>query len=206
MHLYWSLMVRLPGALDRPRRIDFAIALGIIVSVLAIYSQVDKFGFVTYDDDQSVYENVHVRDGVTPDSIEWAMPVGALADERQDLIPQAEGRLPLETAFRPAPSGRRGGPSSYMPNPPAIPVAFAARSLLYPLHNCRGSVEGTSKALSISNRAPTVMEGIAQQSPISPRQATAILLAGVFASGRMLTHGGSASARSSDRKEADRRG
>ena len=44
-------MVRLPGALERPRLIDLAIALGIIVSVPVIYSQVGKFEFVTYNYD-----------------------------------------------------------------------------------------------------------------------------------------------------------
>jgi protein O-mannosyl-transferase len=39
---------------------------------LAVYSQVRSFDFVNYDDPDYVTENLHVREGLTTDSIAWA--------------------------------------------------------------------------------------------------------------------------------------
>lgn len=54
------------------RLFDFAIWLGLILSTLAVYAQVRGFDFVYWDDDRYVYENPHIRAGLTVDSIRWA--------------------------------------------------------------------------------------------------------------------------------------
>jgi tetratricopeptide (TPR) repeat protein len=45
-------------------------ALALLTS--AAYEQVRNCGFVNYDDDKYVYENQHVKDGLTVDDIKWA--------------------------------------------------------------------------------------------------------------------------------------
>jgi Flp pilus assembly protein TadD len=46
--------------------------LALCLSTITIFSQVAEHGFVAYDDDQYVYENLHIKDGLTPLSIKWA--------------------------------------------------------------------------------------------------------------------------------------
>jgi len=65
-----------PGLVSAPRSerfLELAIWLGLILSILAVYSQVGRFDFVNYDDDQYVYNNAHVQAGLTPDSVKWAL-------------------------------------------------------------------------------------------------------------------------------------
>jgi len=56
----------------RQKLFALAICLGLILSTLAVYSQVRSFDFVRYDDEVYVYENAHVQAGLTPDSVKWA--------------------------------------------------------------------------------------------------------------------------------------
>jgi tetratricopeptide (TPR) repeat protein len=45
-------------------------------AVLVVYAQVREFGFVNYDDPSYVYENEHVRSGVTWPGVRWALTSG----------------------------------------------------------------------------------------------------------------------------------
>jgi tetratricopeptide (TPR) repeat protein len=53
--------------------VDVAIALGLLLSVFAIYAQTGSFDFINWDDPQYVTANPHVQAGLTWDSIKWAM-------------------------------------------------------------------------------------------------------------------------------------
>jgi len=59
-------------AAKRQTLFDLAIWLGLILSILVVYSQVRNFDFVNYDDPVYVYQNAHVQAGLTPASIKWA--------------------------------------------------------------------------------------------------------------------------------------
>jgi Tfp pilus assembly protein PilF len=48
------------------------ICIFLVVSVLAAYSQVRRFDFVNFDDDEYVSENVYIQNGITPKTIRWA--------------------------------------------------------------------------------------------------------------------------------------
>src|ERR1035438_5153552 len=52
---------------------DLGICLLLVVSTLAVYSQVRHYDFVNYDDPQYVGENVHVRAGLTSGGVAWAL-------------------------------------------------------------------------------------------------------------------------------------
>jgi len=60
------------GELFRMVSVCFAIA----AITAAVYWPVSKFGFVNYDDTAYVSENQTVKDGLTPDGIEWAFRTG----------------------------------------------------------------------------------------------------------------------------------
>jgi protein O-mannosyl-transferase len=64
---------RLAGAARRRKLLDLAVCLGLILSALAVYAQVGGFDFVNYDDNLYVYQNAHVRAGLTPGSVKWAL-------------------------------------------------------------------------------------------------------------------------------------
>jgi tetratricopeptide (TPR) repeat protein len=51
---------------------DLAVALGLILTVFAIYLQAAQFGFIRMDDDLYVARNPAVQAGLTPASIKWA--------------------------------------------------------------------------------------------------------------------------------------
>jgi tetratricopeptide (TPR) repeat protein len=57
-------------------RSDLYIYILLAAAVFAVYSQVLHFDFVTYDDPDYVTTNVHVHDGLTAGSIEWALKSG----------------------------------------------------------------------------------------------------------------------------------
>lgn len=59
----------LPG---RPGFPDWAICLGLAVSILAVYARVAGFDFVNYDDDLYVYSNSHVAAGLSWATLRWA--------------------------------------------------------------------------------------------------------------------------------------
>ncbi|MDP8990025.1 MAG: tetratricopeptide repeat protein [Acidobacteriota bacterium] len=50
-----------------------AIWLGLLLSSLAVYSQVASFDFINYDDPAYVYQNPHVLAGLTLASVKWAL-------------------------------------------------------------------------------------------------------------------------------------
>ena len=53
-------------------RYELWICLLLVVATAAIYFQVAKFEFINFDTDQYVYENHHVKEGLTANSIRWA--------------------------------------------------------------------------------------------------------------------------------------
>jgi tetratricopeptide (TPR) repeat protein len=53
-------------------RLDLAICIGLLLSILAVYVQVGTFDFVNYDDPGYVTENPHLQGGLTPGNIRWA--------------------------------------------------------------------------------------------------------------------------------------
>jgi tetratricopeptide (TPR) repeat protein len=60
--------------------VDLAIALGLILAVFAVYAQVGAFDFINWDDPAYVYDNPHVKAGLAPDSIRWAMTAVVVAN------------------------------------------------------------------------------------------------------------------------------
>jgi len=54
------------------RTVPLAVALGLSVLVLAVYLQTGSHGFITLDDGEYVYQNVHVRNGLSPEGVRWA--------------------------------------------------------------------------------------------------------------------------------------
>ena len=54
------------------RRKDLAIWLALVLSIFAVYARVGHSDFINYDDDVYVYNNVHVREGLTFNNIRWA--------------------------------------------------------------------------------------------------------------------------------------
>lgn len=62
------------------RLFDLAIWLGLILSTFAVYAQVGGFDFVAYDDGPNVFENAHVRTGLTPANIRWAFSAEVLSN------------------------------------------------------------------------------------------------------------------------------
>ena len=53
--------------------LDLIVWIALILSVLAVYSQVGHFDFITYDDPDYVTNNAHVQAGLTPANIQWAL-------------------------------------------------------------------------------------------------------------------------------------
>jgi protein O-mannosyl-transferase len=55
-----------------PRKQTLLISLGLALLVAAVFWQMTKFGFVSFDDASYIQENPHVRDGLSPGGIIWA--------------------------------------------------------------------------------------------------------------------------------------
>jgi tetratricopeptide (TPR) repeat protein len=65
----------LPPAVEqwlRKHSVAIGIALFLVAATFAIYAQTLGFDFVSYDDGQYVYENQHVKQGISLDSLSWA--------------------------------------------------------------------------------------------------------------------------------------
>ena len=60
------------AAADTGRATDFAIVALLLVATFMAYGQTLHFGFVNYDDPDYVTANLHVRAGLTLDSVGWA--------------------------------------------------------------------------------------------------------------------------------------
>ncbi|MDR3798361.1 MAG: tetratricopeptide repeat protein, partial [Terracidiphilus sp.] len=54
-------------------RFDLLIYLGLFLATFAVYAQVRHFDFVNYDDPDYTTGNVHVRQGLTAQGLEWAL-------------------------------------------------------------------------------------------------------------------------------------
>lgn len=58
------------------RHSSVLISLMLILITASVYWQVINFDFINYDDNEYVFENPHVQDGITYDSIIWAFTTG----------------------------------------------------------------------------------------------------------------------------------
>lgn len=57
---------------NKPATLDIFICLFLIFSIVAVYYQVYSFEFINLDTAQYVYQNIHVKRGITLDNIIWA--------------------------------------------------------------------------------------------------------------------------------------
>jgi hypothetical protein len=56
-----------------PEKRNPMVCLLLVVMTLALYNPVNRHPFVNYDDDRYVVNNPHVRQGLTADTIRWAL-------------------------------------------------------------------------------------------------------------------------------------
>ena len=70
------------GHLIASIRSNWFIYLILIAITLVVYSDVTRFGFAQYDDNIYIVKNPHIKDGLTPSGIAWALPGGSGAGER----------------------------------------------------------------------------------------------------------------------------
>jgi Tfp pilus assembly protein PilF len=61
------------GLFASPEKRTVVLSLLLVVFTLALYNQANHFSFVNYDDDHYVYENPHIRSGLTWSTIKWAL-------------------------------------------------------------------------------------------------------------------------------------
>jgi tetratricopeptide (TPR) repeat protein len=69
-------LVRKPAAPQkkaRSSRTDLWIYLALFLATFATFAQVRHFDFVNFDDPEYVSDNPHVRSGITPQGVEWAI-------------------------------------------------------------------------------------------------------------------------------------
>jgi len=57
---------------QRSARLLAVLCLALCLLTAAVYSQTFHYGFVAYDDDQYVYENPRVQEGLTASGVAWA--------------------------------------------------------------------------------------------------------------------------------------
>jgi protein O-mannosyl-transferase len=62
-----------PGLFSSPEKRNVILCLLLVVATLALYNPVNRHPFVNYDDDRYVTENPHVHNGLTLDTITWAL-------------------------------------------------------------------------------------------------------------------------------------
>lgn len=55
------------------RNTPFLICLGLVVIIVLIYARVASFDFIYCDDDQYVFQNPIVRQGITFEGAKWAL-------------------------------------------------------------------------------------------------------------------------------------
>ena len=56
-----------------PGKRTLVLSLLLVVCTLALYNQANHFPFISYDDDRYIYENPHVRSGLTWSTFRWAL-------------------------------------------------------------------------------------------------------------------------------------
>lgn len=61
------------GLFSSPEKRTFVLSLLLVVFTLGIYNQAAHFGFVNFDDDRYVTDNLHVRAGLTWNTVKWAV-------------------------------------------------------------------------------------------------------------------------------------
>ena len=61
-----------PGRLAQPSRWILLLILLVVVATVALYFPVNHHPFVNYDDDEYVTDNVHVKAGLTGETVAWA--------------------------------------------------------------------------------------------------------------------------------------
>ena len=61
------------GLFSSPEKRNVVLCLLLVVATLALYNPVNRHPFVNYDDDRYVTENLHVHNGLTGDTISWAL-------------------------------------------------------------------------------------------------------------------------------------
>jgi len=59
-----------------PRHHIWLVAIGLTAATLAIYGQAPQFDFVSWDDPGYIYENPHIAQGITMESVKWAFSSG----------------------------------------------------------------------------------------------------------------------------------
>lgn len=62
-----------PGLFSSPEKRNVVVCLLLVVATLALYNPVNRHPFVNYDDDRYVTENLHVHNGLTWETIAWAL-------------------------------------------------------------------------------------------------------------------------------------
>jgi Tfp pilus assembly protein PilF len=62
-----------PSLFASPEKRNPVVCLLLAVATLALYNPVNRHPFVNYDDDGYVTQNAHVREGLTVDTIRWAL-------------------------------------------------------------------------------------------------------------------------------------
>jgi hypothetical protein len=70
------------GTLRRVRTapVDLRIYLALFLATFAVYAQVRRFDFINFDDPEYVTGNPHVRVGITPEGLKWAITSGDAAN------------------------------------------------------------------------------------------------------------------------------
>jgi len=61
------------GVFSSPEKRNVVLCLLLVVATLALYNPVNRHPFVNYDDDRYVTENFRVHNGLTGDTISWAL-------------------------------------------------------------------------------------------------------------------------------------
>ena len=61
------------GLFSSPEKRNVVLCLLLVVATLALYNPVNRHPFVNYDDDRYVTENPHVQNGLSGDTIGWAL-------------------------------------------------------------------------------------------------------------------------------------
>ena len=65
---------------ERAAALLFAVSAALVVLVFAIYAQVRTHGFINYDDPDYVYNNAHVRAGLSWAGVKWAFTTTAASN------------------------------------------------------------------------------------------------------------------------------
>lgn len=72
--------LELPDRLEPERSRILAVAALLVLVTLAVYVPVATYGFVDFDDPAYVFDNPHVRAGLTPEGIAWAFTTASEAN------------------------------------------------------------------------------------------------------------------------------